>query len=113
MKKYVIKTMYNFDPSKGKEKGGGISLTVPDQTLSLQTLLERFTRGQSVATLTPVFHGDQEFPDFDRMDAVDLEIYKKNLTNSLMKASAKASQAEAKAPVAPPPNPPVEDIEGV
>jgi len=106
--KNKIRTQYNFKPTDGKEKGGGISLTVPDQTLSLQTILERFTRGQSVATLTPVWDADSNLPDFDKMDTVEIEGYKNNLKTSLKKAREQRPPASAQAPARLP-----EDIEGI
>lgn len=45
--------------NKFSEDCSAPSVTVPNQTLSLKTLIERFTRGQSVATLTPVFNGSE------------------------------------------------------
>lgn len=42
------------------EDCSGKSVTVPNQTLSLKTLIERFTRGQSVATFAPVFNGSDD-----------------------------------------------------
>lgn len=48
------------------------SQTVPDMTLSLQELVQRYTRGQSVATFTPVYYGeDEEFADVSRMDPME------------------------------------------
>ncbi len=48
------------------------SQTVPDMTLSLQELVQRYTRGQSVATFTPVYYGeDEEFADVSRMDPLE------------------------------------------
>jgi hypothetical protein len=48
------------------------SQTVPDMTLSLQELVQRYTRGQSVATFTPVYYGeDEEFADVSRMDPIE------------------------------------------
>jgi hypothetical protein len=45
------------------------SQTVPDMTLSLQELVERYTRGQSVATFTPVYYGeDEEFDIFSKQE---------------------------------------------
>lgn len=48
------------------------SLTVPDMTMTLEQLLQRYTRGEQVATFTPVFNGDDDFlPDVDRMTTMD------------------------------------------
>ena len=52
------------------------SLTVPDQTLPLRVLLERYTRGQGVVTLQPHFDSDYdpdfEMPDVSKMDKMDI-----------------------------------------
>ena len=48
------------------------SQTVPDMTLSLSELVQRYTRGQSVATFTPVYYGEEEeFADVSRMDPIE------------------------------------------
>lgn len=63
-------------PTKRYEKTTGPSLTVPDQTLSLQELVKRYTRGQSVATLTPIYEEeDAGLPDttgMDKMQKIDM-----------------------------------------
>jgi len=48
------------------------SKTVPGQTLSLKTLLERFTRGQGVETYTPIYDDSGTYPDnLERMDKME------------------------------------------
>lgn len=51
----------------------GVSMTVPDQTLSLRELIDRYTRGVPVRTHQPVYNGDEDLPDFERLDLVDLD----------------------------------------
>ena len=51
------------------------SLTVPGMTMSLEELLKRYVRGDSVTTFTPVYVGDDDMPDIasmTEMDKIDL-----------------------------------------
>ena len=69
------------------------SQTVPDMTLSLQELVQRFTRGQSVATFTPVYYGeDEEFADVSRMDPIERIEYARFIREKI--AETKTSLAE-------------------
>lgn len=67
MIKYVNR--HTVDTSKG-ETTDQPSLTVPDMSLPLKTLLERYTRGGTVATLTPVYNGEEEYPELEKMDKI-------------------------------------------
>lgn len=69
------------------------SQTVPDMTLSLQELVERYTRGQSVATFTPVYYGeDEEFADVSRMDPIERIEYARFIREKI--AETRTSLAE-------------------
>ena len=79
-----IRSQYNFVASEEEgEKDFGISLTVPDQALTVRDLITRYTRGRALpAGRTPIWNGEEEFPDFERMTIqeqldykMDLEIY--------------------------------------
>lgn len=59
------KTQYNAEEfPKGYEKPRGVSLTIPDQSMSLKTLLERFTRGLPLPSASGYgaeqYYGDDE-----------------------------------------------------
>jgi hypothetical protein len=72
------------------------SQTVPDMTLSLQELVERYTRGQSVATFTPVYYGeDEEFADVSRMDPIERIEYARYIREQI--ANTRHSLAEHQA----------------
>lgn len=72
------------------------SQTVPDMTLSLQELVERYTRGQSVATFTPVYYGeDEEFADVSRMDPIERIEYARYIREQI--STARHSLAEQQA----------------
>lgn len=61
------------------EENRSPSMTVPNQTLSLQELLKRYVRGQDVTVMPGVYHGeDHDMPDIEHMDAVErLELAQK------------------------------------
>nr|QJB20575.1 MAG: hypothetical protein [Microvirus sp.] len=70
------------EPDKGISFEGQVSELIPDQSLSLQEILERFTRGESL----PVQHdarfdpdGDEDLEKIQRMDLVDRQEYMDNL----------------------------------
>ncbi len=53
-------TWRNYIPSKG-EVNTKDSLTVPDQTLTLEELIQRHTRGQGVTTFMPNYSTEEEY----------------------------------------------------
>lgn len=79
---------------KKYEKNFGVSLTIPDQTLSIRQILERHSRGLPIeGWRTPIWDGeDNDLPDIRTLDlaerqelahlyAQELENYNKNSTN--------------------------------
>lgn len=53
----------------------GQSLTVPDQTMSMKTIFERYVRGRPLdaSVREPIYYGDDlELPDVKRMDLVEI-----------------------------------------
>jgi len=69
------------------------SLTVPGMTLSLRDLVQRYTRGESVPTFTPQFHGDDELisQDLERMDVQDKLMLSKQLGNAIQTERSRRS----------------------
>ncbi len=78
------------------------SQTVPDMTLSLQELVQRYTRGQSVATFTPVYYGeDEEFADVSRMDPMERLEYARFIREKIAETQtslAEHTRAEGREP---------------
>lgn len=75
MSKPKIKTQYNaaeFD--RFPETITGPSVTIPDQTLSLKQLLDRFARGLPIdSEKFPIYHGEEEdLPDLAKMDISEI-----------------------------------------
>jgi len=69
------------------------SLTVPGMTLSLRDLVQRYTRGESVPTFTPQFHGDDELmpQHLERMDVQDKLMLSKELSNAIQTERSRRS----------------------
>lgn len=59
----------NFE--KNYEKNEQPSLTVPDQTMSVRTILERYTRGLPVNGWTPMYDEEDDLPDPRTLDLAE------------------------------------------
>lgn len=84
--KQKCKRSLNYDPTQSKgESKFSKSETVPDATDSIRDLLSMHTRGSLVLqpTKQPAYNGDNFVPDFSKMDAIDIDIYKQGLQNSI------------------------------
>ncbi len=69
-----IKTSMNSSEfEKNYEKNSQPSLTVPDQTMSIRTILERHSRGLPISSLgNPIYNGpDDDLPDFRTLDLAE------------------------------------------
>lgn len=65
------------------------SKTVPDQSLSPKQLLERFSRGLPLTgAYEPVYNGDVELPDFNRMDISEIAQLKDNVAKDIAEKQA-------------------------
>lgn len=99
-KKIIFRTQYNHTPDNGKIMSTE-TLTVPDQNMSIKTLLDRHSRGLPLGVSEQKGeYFDTEVPRFD--DLTDMVAYKKELATKhkeLMKKaedeiSAKKAAAE-------------------
>ena len=81
IKKRVIKTQFSTDynyESTGKNKDMGKSMTLPDQNLTIQELLERHSRGVPLGAVDKQGeYFDTEVPRFN--DLTEMLEYKKDL----------------------------------
>lgn len=79
--KQKFRTQYNRDEMPQKYEVNTLpSKTIPDETMSLKTILARYARGLPINGYgEPVYNGDDDdLPDFSRMDKVELEEYRQN-----------------------------------
>lgn len=64
------------------------SLTIPDETMSLREILDRYARGLPISGNEPIYHVDddgnpQHVPDFNHMDFADVQTYRENLRQAI------------------------------
>lgn len=98
----TFKNYFNSTPDKG-EVNKEPSQTVPDQSLSIRTIMERYARGLPIDnTKTPIYHGDDEIPDLRRLDLSEVQELKEanqrqinNLQNDLAYAQQSAKKAKS------------------
>lgn len=97
MEKVKFRTQYNYFKAKGEEgeKNFQPSMTIPDQTMSIREIMQRYARGLPLdMEKTPVYHGeDDEFPDMQRLDLAErqevIEHYKNEFNEIKEKYSKK------------------------
>lgn len=75
---------------KNYEKNNGISLTVPDQTMSIRTILERYSRGLPIGGRTDVYYDEEdEMPDIKSLDLSEIQEMRENAKQTIEKYSRK------------------------
>lgn len=65
------------------EKNTAPSKTEPNQALSLQELLKRYSRGQSVPTFEPVYDDDPELPDLSKLSKIEMMELGKEISSTI------------------------------
>lgn len=88
-----IVNWFNFDSGHGKEDPKGQSMTVPDQSMSVQELLDRYVRGQDLPMKQPIWNGEEEFPDIAVMTPQERLDYARELQDNIVKMQAKLDDA--------------------
>lgn len=95
IKKMKIKNMLNAEEFVYKgEVNNQPSLTIPDQTLPLKDLIDRFTRGLPVTTFKPVYDEDNSLPDPRKMDIAEYNDMRKNVALELKSIQEKQKEQE-------------------
>lgn len=71
------------------------SLTVPGMSMSMRELVQRYTRGESVPTFTPQFHGHDELvPDnLERLDVQERLMLSQDLRHAIQTERSRRSSA--------------------
>lgn len=98
MKKVI--TAHNFVRKGYSPEKPSPSLTVPGQVLSIRTVLDRFRRGQSVQSFSPVYNPDIP-PGFENMDKIE-RIEAARVQRSSVERMRKALSAKQKRDSMPP-----------
>ena len=89
-KRLIFRTQYNHTPGPGKIMSTE-TLTVPDQNMSIKTLLDRHSRGLPLGVSEQKGeYFDTEVPRFD--DLTDMVAYKKELAKKHKELMKKADE---------------------
>lgn len=98
---------YSIHIDEYQEHPRGVSITVPDQALSMRQLLTRYTRGQDITVFDTQYDGDNDLPDVSRLDKLDIIDLKRDVEETISggreylqqradeKAKQKAAQSAA------------------
>lgn len=62
---------FNYDDPDNFEHVSGVSMTLPDQSLTINQIIDRFTRGQSSESKQVQFDVNSEVSDNDALDVYD------------------------------------------
>lgn len=90
-----VQTMFNAHLFNHKgEINHQPSLTIPDQTMPLKELIDRFTRGLPVTTFKPVYDEDNSLPDPRKMDIAEYNEMRKNVALELQTLIEQKNQQE-------------------
>lgn len=101
-----FRNISNYVPlAKEQERGGGVIMTVPDDSLSMRDILDKFSKGMDPSVSRDVtYDGDANFdsPDLEKLrdsDLVDREEYASELavSNAATKKSLDETIAKQKA----------------
>jgi len=88
------------------------SLTIPGQSLSLKTLLERYVKGGAVAVFPPVYSDDPLIPDdLERMDEIERIEFARGIKTALHNARSRKDVLSGSV-TDPQPGPTVDPVEG-
>lgn len=94
----MIVNQFNFNPDDpiNFEKCIGESMTQPDLSLPLRTLLERYRRGQGVPLRQDaVYNNGHEIPDFDRMSEMEIRDLAEELRMDIAEANKELEEVIA------------------
>lgn len=102
-----FKTQYNAKEfPKNYEKNTLPSCTIPDQTMSIKTILDRFSKGLPVAgQRVPMYDEHNDLPDPRTLDLADRQVYKEMFQEELNQIQNKPQQAPKNDPPIPSPQP--------
>ena len=75
LKRYImkVKNSLNYEHTEQKGEVNTLpSMTIPDQTMSIRTIVDRYAKGLPVTTFKPIYEGEDFYmPDPKTLDLVD------------------------------------------
>lgn len=78
-------------PKNAYEHNNGKKITIPDQVEGVNEMLQRFRRGEMPAKRS-VYNNDNELPDLRKLDLVDVDDLKRDLSNTITNEKANQKQ---------------------
>lgn len=80
---------------KDYEENNSLSLTIPDQSMSVSEMLERQAKGLPISfnAGTPYFLGDEEMPDIHKMDLSEIQDLREFIAEKKAQAQEEAVAA--------------------
>jgi hypothetical protein len=95
-----VKNVFSADSfEKQYEKNNEPSLTIPDQTLSIKQILERYASGQSLEGKIPYYdesESEEYYPDPRYMDLAEREELAENYREEIQSIKTKAEKRKEK-----------------
>lgn len=95
-----VKNVFSSDLfEKQYEQNNEPSLTIPDQTLSIKQILERYASGQSLEGKTPYYDesdSEEYYPDPRYMDLAEREEISQNFREEIQHIKTKAEKRKEK-----------------
>jgi len=75
-KKYIMQKVKNSLNYEYQDQKGEVntlpSMTIPDQTMSIRTIVDRYAKGLPISAFTPIYEGEDFYmPDPKTLDLVD------------------------------------------
>jgi hypothetical protein len=116
MSKKRIKTSFNFDPETDIQGEENLepSQTVPDQTLSLQDLVNRFVVTSNWPKLPDISQFDTEdtleLPDLTKLTEIEKRDFAKQISSHITETQETLSQNRKKRKPPAPPEPPAPEL---
>jgi len=100
---YLIKNYLNRDEFPKKYKAFTMpSETIPDQSLSMRQILDRYARGLPLDIKTPIWEEDDEFnplPDVRTLDLTEKAEMLKNAYSELIEIKQRMAEKRKKKPI--------------
>jgi len=95
-----VKNIYSSELfEKQYEQNNEPSLTIPDQTLSIKQILQRYASGQSLEGKTPYYdesESEEYYPDPRYMDLAEREELSQNYREEIQHIKTKAKKQQEK-----------------
>lgn len=99
-KKRIV-NQFTYDPTvkSAKERSGGISKTIPDQSLTLKQIVSKYVSTGIMPEAKVVYDADNPMPDFDSMDVQDKIEYGRSVQDFIHEKQEQLKRAKAQSKV--------------